>query len=60
MSHIEDSPAVSFPLEGRFRAESSRKDTQENTGKSEELPVRQKKAWEAWFRQEDGQAAGKC
>lgn len=55
MSHIEDSPAVSFPL-GRFRAESSRKDTQANcTGRSEELPVRQKAAWETWFRQGDRQ-----
>lgn len=31
MSHIEDSPAVSFPLGGRLRAKSSRKDTQTNS-----------------------------
>lgn len=43
-------PAVSFPLGGRFRAESSSKVTQTNcTGKSEELSVRQKKDWQMWF-----------
>lgn len=31
MSHIEDSPAVSFPLGGRLRAKSSRKDAQTNS-----------------------------
>lgn len=56
VSPREGSPAVSFPLGGRFRAESSSKDTQTNcTGRSEELSVRQKKDWQMRFRQGNGQ-----